>query len=118
MYLMVKHMKVWIGLDYERGLKIFKEFIETGAVASKVNIDGVEDTQALPFVGIANSCSFEDIDSVMQEDFIRLMSYIEDNNLTLNTPPFTLYETFNPAKKHTHTGRYENLGSRPCVTLV
>lgn len=36
MFFMVKMMKNWIGMDYERGLAMLKEFIETGEVISRV----------------------------------------------------------------------------------
>lgn len=101
LFFMIKQMKVWIGMDYERGLRMFKEYIETGTVVSSLTIDGVEDRPSTPYLGFANSCSFDDINTVMTKDFERLMEYVGDNNPTLNSPPFVIYNTFDLVKQHT-----------------
>ncbi|MCH5373544.1 MAG: SRPBCC family protein, partial [Planctomycetes bacterium] len=42
MFWMRPHMECFIGMDYERGLKMLKEWIETGQVLSKTEIRGIE----------------------------------------------------------------------------
>ena len=39
LFWMVKKMKVYIGMDYERGLKMLKDYLETGLVPSAIKID-------------------------------------------------------------------------------
>jgi len=41
MFWMVSKMKTFIGMDYERGLRMLKELVETGSVASKLSLEGV-----------------------------------------------------------------------------
>lgn len=45
-------MKTFIGMDYERGLKMLKEWIETGTVLSKTNARGIETVRPMRMAGI------------------------------------------------------------------
>lgn len=56
MFFMKKMMSVYVGGDYERGLKMAKEFIETGVVTSKVDITGVVHKDGFYYAGCA--CTF------------------------------------------------------------
>ncbi|MBO9668491.1 MAG: SRPBCC family protein, partial [Bdellovibrio sp.] len=42
MFFMKKMMKAWIGNDFNRGLRMMKEKLETGKVLSKVDVQGVK----------------------------------------------------------------------------
>jgi len=100
MFFMVKSMKLWIGMDYERGLRMLKEYVETSAVASKVEIAGIVNTEAQRYVGLANGCALDKIGEVMPEDFIKLNDCVQEHALTVNNPPLAIYQTFDPANQH------------------
>ena len=44
LFWMVNKIKIYIGMDFERGLKMLKDFLETGAVPSAVKIEGIGQT--------------------------------------------------------------------------
>lgn len=101
MFLMKEKMRTFIGMDYERGLQMFKEYMETGSVASYVIIEGVVLLREQKYVGIENVCSIEDMPRVMKHDFDELYDFMKKNELTMDRVPFTIYNTFDIFKKET-----------------
>ncbi len=94
MFFMSKKMESFIGMDYERGLGMLKEYIETGKVASAVDIQGIVQMQDQKYVGIPNSCAIEDVGEVMKKDYKKLFDFIADNAITIEKMPFSIYNTF------------------------
>lgn len=74
MFFMVGTMKAMIGMDYERGLKLLKEYIETGGVTSKTEIVGVVDITELDYAGVSAECKLADIANSMQASFAKVMA--------------------------------------------
>lgn len=52
LFWMIPQMEVFIGMDYERGLKMLKESIETGTILSTVNVRGIESVGPLRMAGV------------------------------------------------------------------
>jgi len=88
-------------MDYERGLLMLKEHVETGSVASYVIIEGTVTMKAQKYVGIANVCSIEDMPRVMKHDFEDLYDFMQEKGLSMDRVPFTIYDTFDIFKKET-----------------
>ncbi|HFC92955.1 MAG TPA: hypothetical protein ENJ51_09105 [Leucothrix mucor] len=96
---MLKKMKAYIGMDYERGLRLLKEYIETGAISSSITIGGISNHPTVQYIGIKNECKLEDMGKVMPADFQKLAQFVEDNNLSTNSA-FTLYNEFDLVEQH------------------
>ncbi len=94
MFFMTKKMEQFIGMDYERGLGMLKEYIETGKVETSIMIEGIVQMQGEKYVGIPNTCAIEDVGDVMKEDYTRLFDFIADNVITLEKMPFSIYHIF------------------------
>ena len=101
MFWMKEKMRTFIGMDYERGLLMLKEYVETGSVASYVIIEGTVTMKAQKYVGIANVCSIEDMPRVMKHDFEDLYDFMKEKELSMDRVPFTIYNTFDIFKKET-----------------
>lgn len=99
LFFMVKQMKVWIGMDYERGLRMLKEYIETDAVNSKVAVDGIGTKEAIAYIGIKSESSFEELGVVMQSDYERLSAFMGEHNIEPQGLPFSIYNTFDMVKR-------------------
>jgi effector-binding domain-containing protein len=97
---MLKKMKAYIGMDYERGLRLLKEYIETGSVSSSITIEGVINLQSKQYIGIANDCEIKDMSEVMPADFQTVGGFIEENNLPIDGPVFALYNDFDLTNQH------------------
>ena len=98
LFWMTSKMKTFIGMDYERGLLMLKEYLETGAVASYVIIEGVLPMKAQSYVGIPRTCSIKELGEVMKKDFDALNIFMKENNLSTDRIPFSIYNTFDMFK--------------------
>lgn len=67
MFWMKKMMISMIGMDYERGLKMLKEYIETDKVTSKTTVHGVKPVGPIRMVGVRKKAKLQDIGSSMDE---------------------------------------------------
>ncbi len=135
MFFMVGTMKAMIGMDYERGLKLLKEYVETGAVTSSTTIDGIVDVRALHYHGLETETGMADIAESMHRAFGEVMKTAQGkttehycgaiyNDMNIKTQ-HCRYTAFAPvAREHAsgtiggcralkvvHTGSYHHLGN-------
>lgn len=94
MFWMTNKMKTFIGMDYERGLRMLKEYLETGKVASYVFIEGILPLEEQHYIGIPRTCAFEELGEVMKQDYEALYHFMQENNISTDRVPFTIYNTF------------------------
>lgn len=74
LFFMVKTMKNWIGMDYDRGLRMLKEISENGEVKASTTNKGIQDYEGFSYVGIRRSCHFSEMPKLMSKDFERLVN--------------------------------------------
>lgn len=101
MFWMVKRFEAFIGMDYERGLKMLRDYLETGSVPSRIKINGESTLAGASFFGLENACSLDKLASVMTKDFNQLHEFVTSNNLPVESVPFTFYNTFDFVKRQT-----------------
>ena len=99
MFWMKKMMRTLIGMDYERGLLMLKEYLETGSVDSYVIIEGVVSMQNQRYIGIPNACAIKDIAEVMKKDFELLYTFMKEKEISIKSVPFSIYNTFDIFKQ-------------------
>lgn len=78
MFFMVGTMKAMIGMDYDRGLKMLKQYIETGTVSSNIEIIGVVDMPALHYAGVSSESQLSKISDSMTASFTQLIKSSKD----------------------------------------
>ncbi len=99
MFWMVGMMDSWVGMDYERGLKMLKEYTETGEILSKLEWKGFSEFPGVKYVGVKNTCGFHELGDVMKADFGKL-EVIRKNYPDLATGMgYTQYHDWNMKKK-------------------
>ena len=91
MFWMKKMMEGFIAMDYDRGLRLLKDYVEDGEVHSKLNFIGNETIEAKQFIGIKTSCGFDQMGKKMSEDMPKLFAFIKENRLEQSGPAFTQY---------------------------
>ena len=69
LFWMKSSMVSMIGMDYERGLRMLKELIEAGGVASETDVRGVEQIGPLQVAGVRKQCAMHDIGDAMDGCF-------------------------------------------------
>ena len=61
------NMETFVGMDYERGLKMLREYIETGNILSDTDIVGTEAVQSIDVYGIRDSCAMDQVGAAMEK---------------------------------------------------
>lgn len=77
MFWMVGTMKAMIGMDYDRGLKLLKEYAETGTVTSKTEIVGIVEVPQTHYIGVDASTPLPEIHHSMDTTIPRVIALTE-----------------------------------------
>ena len=77
MFWLKNMMQALIGMDYERGLLMLKDYLETGTVACQLSIQGKTEFSGATYLGVKRSCLRTEMIDTMPEDFASLMSFVE-----------------------------------------
>ena len=99
MFWMKKSMEAFLGMDFDRGLNMLKEYVEEGQVKSKLEFLGKGHYAGCKYVGIKRECRVDDVGSMMSADFEKLTELVgsQDNNLA--GEPFSIYHKWDPVKQ-------------------
>mgnify|MGYP002621947447 CR=1 FL=1 len=100
MFWMKSMMAGFIGADYDRGLAMMKDQIETGSVPSRLEFPGITEVPETAYVGINTECPISEIGRHMERDFGRLREWLESADLGPSAPPFSSVRQWSPAKDH------------------
>jgi len=99
LFWMKKSMQIYVGMDYERGLLLLKDYAEHGKVFSKLEFNGIKTFEETLYLGFKRECSFTTFEEQMTTDFQKVMPYIMENHKeAIKGNPFALYHKFNPVK--------------------
>ncbi len=98
MFWMKNMMVALIGMDYQRGLNMLKDYIETGTVPSKLEFPGVSQFEGGSYIGIRTSCPIADIGNQMEKDFKTLGTAIETCGINRSGNPFSIYHKYDLVK--------------------
>ncbi len=101
MFFMKGMMEAFIGIDYERGLMMLKEYAETGEVSCKLEFPGKQNFPGCDYVGIRKAIDMDDLEKEMGPDFQKVMEWAGSSGAELTGKPFSIYHKWNPVKKTT-----------------
>lgn len=105
MFWMVGMMDSWVGMDYERGLKMLKEYTETGVINSKLEWKGESQFPGTKYIGIKTTCGMDEIGEVMMADFGKIEAFLKEYKVTATGNAYTIYHKWDMKKKQTiYTG--------------
>ncbi len=102
MFWMKGMMTAWVGMDYERGLRMLKDIAETGTVPSRLEFGGIKDHPGGTYVGISTTCPIDHIGEAMQRDHGRLQALLNEQDLTPAGPFFSIYHKWEMVKRRAH----------------
>ena len=97
MFWMKKSMETYVGMDYERGLSLLKDYAEDGEIHSSLNFLGTEDFRGADYLGIRRQTTMKGIGPDMQEDFGKLGAIALDFNTDM-TQSFSIYHKYDAVK--------------------
>ncbi|MCA9034123.1 MAG: SRPBCC family protein [Planctomycetaceae bacterium] len=98
MFWMIPMMKTFISMDYSRGLKMLKDWIETGSIPSKVIQHGVQQTEPLRMAGVSSTCEVETVGPSMEAAFEKARELFRSHGLPMNGPAISVYTKFRMSK--------------------
>lgn len=96
LFFMKKMMTAFVGMDYERGLNMLKDYVETGSVPSALEFPGEKSFPGQRYLGIRRRCSLSDLGPSMEGDMEKLKGWVEEAGATPAGPMFSIYYKFNP----------------------
>ena len=94
-------MEAFIGIDYERGLRMLKEYAEEGSVSCRLEFPGRQNFAGCNYVGIRKAIQMDDLEKEMGPDFQKVMEWTGSSGVELAGKPFSIYHKWNPVKKTT-----------------
>lgn len=104
LFFMKKSMEAFIGNDFERGLRMLKNWTEDGAVHSQLNYTGFGEYAGCQYIGLKRSCTTADASNFMTQDFTKLMGDCRGNENTNAAACFCIYHEWDLIKgKVTYT---------------
>lgn len=100
LFFMKNMMVCGISMDYERGLAMLKDYLETGSVPSSVET-GQASFPSTMIAGINTTCSVDSIGETMAADFAKLRDWIESSGVEPAGKPISIYHRWDIAKRET-----------------
>ena len=94
LFWMIPMMKTFIGMDYARGLCMFKEWIETGAIQSSTKVHGVESVRPFRMAGMAASSPIDRIGPSMEQTFSTAQAEFKSLGIPMTGEMISVYTKF------------------------
>lgn len=94
MFFMKTKMEKLVGMDYERGLKMLKEYVEEGKVHSRIDFLGIQSFKGQSYIGVKTKTTMSAMGDKMREDLMRLSTFSKENGIELSGKPFSQYHKF------------------------
>ena len=101
MFFMKKMMIAFIGMDYERGLKMLKDKVENGRVNSELTISKSNTFSAKKYIGIKGTCSIADIGLDMSKKIPLIHDCLKKNNLSNENEIVSIYHNWDMINQKT-----------------
>ncbi|MDB4800484.1 SRPBCC family protein [bacterium] len=80
-----------IGMDYERGLKMLKDHVETGEVPSSLEFVGEKVITGFSYLGKQRTCTIAEMPKTMEADFGEVEELLKDPQLIGSGHAFGIY---------------------------
>lgn len=99
LFWMKKMMIAYVGMDYDRGLNLLKDYVEDGKVHSKLDIKGYGSIEGYNYVGFKTECPLDQMGDRMRVDFEKLMPFMKvENSDKISGNAFSIYHEWDPIK--------------------
>ncbi len=101
MFWMKKMMVAMVGMDYRRGLKMLKPYIESGSNPCKLSFPGETKQAGCNYIGITIETEMKNIGPSMTDAFTKLKSWLCENKIQPSGAPFSITHRFDMASQFT-----------------
>lgn len=90
----------FVGMDYDRGLRMLKEWIESGHIESKTTVVGTQSMGPFQVVGVSGQSSLKSIGPAMDEAFSKAQQELDNAGLPTDGEKVSIYHKFTPKTEH------------------
>ncbi|TWU20630.1 Polyketide cyclase / dehydrase and lipid transport [Novipirellula galeiformis] len=91
MFWMRSSMETYVGMDYDRGLKMLREQLETGEVLSKTEVHGVESVPPIDFYGLSDTCPISEVGPAMDRIFSKIQMRLTEVDVAIDASMLSAY---------------------------
>ncbi|MBV6644521.1 MAG: SRPBCC family protein [Cyclobacteriaceae bacterium] len=98
MFWMKKMMEGFVGMDYDRGLRMLKELVEDGKIHSKLEFRGNSSFSGFKYIGIKTSTSINNVGPQMEADFGKLGAFMKEHADIADQSAFSQYHKWDVVK--------------------
>lgn len=95
-------MSALVGNDYERGLGMLKEYMETGHVPSQTRVEGEAQLEEFYYIGKTRECETKDLPNYMPIDFQEIEKLLQENKIPKPDTVISFYHKFDIKNKKCH----------------
>ncbi|MFK7736158.1 MAG: SRPBCC family protein [Pirellulaceae bacterium] len=96
LFFLKNQIEIFVGMDYERGLKMLKEWIETGSIKSQTAIHGTQPMGPFNVVGIRSSSRLSEIGPAMDKAFGAAKEELEKAGISTDCETISVYHKMTP----------------------
>lgn len=100
LFFMTGMMKAMIRADYDRGLKLLKDIVETGTAHSSTVVDGVVEVQSQTFIGDTQSATLGTLADAMGQSYPKLFNALESAGIEMTGPALAVYSAMDIKTGH------------------
>jgi effector-binding domain-containing protein/uncharacterized protein YndB with AHSA1/START domain len=98
MFWMKKSMQAFIGMDFDRGLNLLKDYAEDGVTHSKLDFRGEQHLPETTYIGITNTSPIPALGKQMSADFNTLSKWFDGHGSLIAGQAFSIYHKWDMAK--------------------
>ena len=98
LFWMKKMMEAYVGMDYERGLAMLKDYVEDGEVHSSLNFKATSNFAGCSYIGVRTECTKETMGPAMKADFEKLEKFIAQHEDLVSGTAFSIYHKWDMVK--------------------
>jgi len=98
MFWMKKMMEAFVGMDFQRGLNLLKDYVEDGEVHSKLEFVGERNYPGCEYIGIKRSTTMAGVGPDMKNDFTKLWEMVSSDMDNVTGESFSIYHKWEIVK--------------------
>ena len=99
LFWMTGSIETFVGMDYTRGLKMLKEWIETGDIKSKTSIVGPQAMGPFSVLGTRAQCEMKNTGPSMEQSFAKTFELLQRAGMETCGEKITVYHDFDLKKQ-------------------
>ncbi|MBU2865071.1 SRPBCC family protein [Reinekea forsetii] len=93
LFFMKKMLEQTLSMDYVRGLKMLKSLLETGSIASKMELIGQRLQATMHYIALAGEAKIDGLGELITSDYEKLNALFKERGISPVGAPISLYES-------------------------